>query len=692
MEADSTSNTNIPPTVHPGMVPMMPMPMNMPMPMPIPEMASLYVGDLPQDMTESVLFDKFKDFGGIAFIRMPRDATTRYPLGYAYVNFTKREDAEQAMNILNLTPLRPGDLPCRVMWAQRDPALRESGVGNIFIKNLDPSIEAKELSDTFAAFGNILSCKVMKSNGSACGFVHFENAKQAEEAIRQVDGMMLKDSKVSVMPYIPKRERKPDPEKEKQFTSVFVKNLDLEIDEEEFQRMFEEFGAISSAVLSKDASGKSRGFGFVNYESYESAAKAVETMNGKEIRGKSIFVGRSKSKTEREQELRHFQQLRLEERSSKYQGTNLYIKNLDASIDDERLRQEFSPFGTIASAKIMRDEKGGHRGFGFVCFSSPEEATKAVNEMNGRMLANKRIYVALAQSSSDRRMMLASQQSMGARIPGMHGMIGMPNPLYPHYPMAYNQPSLFPGARPPPFMLPQPVAAGSHRPRYPMFNMPGIRPVPGFMTMPPMSSEAVTGQHTSASRQKRQPVRPGMMPMPSPVTMINPTVPTMSATQPTTNKNRSYKYTSNVRNSREQQQQQPNGTTSADEATLPTTETGAPPVPGTTISVPSPAATTTTSTAAARGGILNAAALAAAAPNDQKQMLGEHLFPLVKMLEPTYAGKITGMLLEMDNAELLHLLESREALENRVNEARQVLLDSLREPHDSSTEQKTTVV
>ena len=105
--------------------------------------------------------------------------------------------AERALDTMNFDVLK--GRPIRIMWSQRDPSLRRSGVGNVFIKNLDKTIDNKAMYDTFSAFGNILSCKVAQDasgDSKGYGFVHFETEEAALQAIDKVNGMLLNDKKV----------------------------------------------------------------------------------------------------------------------------------------------------------------------------------------------------------------------------------------------------------------------------------------------------------------------------------------------------------------------------------------------------------------------------------------------------------------------------------------------------------------
>ncbi|KAK7293509.1 hypothetical protein RJT34_16376 [Clitoria ternatea] len=79
------------------------------------------------------------------------------------------------------------------------------------------------------------------------------------------------------------------------------------------------------------------------------------------------------------------------------------ISNFDDSISDEKLKELFFSYGAITSCKVIRDSNGISRGSGFVAFSTPEETSRALTEMNGIMVVSKPLFVFLAQRKEERR-------------------------------------------------------------------------------------------------------------------------------------------------------------------------------------------------------------------------------------------------------------------------------------------------
>jgi len=606
--------------------------------------ASLYVGDLNPDVVESNLFEAFSAVGSVASIRICRDNITRRSLGYGYVNFHNPDDAARAIDILNYERIK--GRPCRIMWSQRDPTLRKTGVGNVFVKNLDASIDMQTLNDTFSKFGNILSCKVSTTKegvSKGYGFVHFDSDESAHAAIRGANGLGLVGKVITVEKYIRRNDRKITSD----WTNVYVKNFPLDWTDAKISELFSAYGPINSLVIRKDVEGNNLGFGFVNYETHEAAEAAVNALHEMKVgvemvktnvegpdgvatgetteipRDKLLFVQKHQKKAERESIKLEQAKIEQAKKIEKYAGRNLYVRNFDDNIDEARLMNEFKEFGTISSCVVMRSSNGVSRGYGFVCFSSPEEATRAVTQVNGKMMDRKPIYVALAQRKDQRKMQLEAQRRQASmRNPGgaggMGGM-GIGGPMYGNMQLGGGYPgSMMPrGSGPMPsqqFMGQQymgPMPGGMK----PMYNAPG-----GVMNQ--YNNRAATGARGgrggAGGRGGRGGSRGGMI---GGGGRFDGGAPRMG----------------------------------------PISQPGLPQPPA-AIVPPS------------RNQPLTAQVLANATEEQRTNMIGERLYPLVALQQPDNASKITGMLLEMEISDLLNLLESPAALNEKIQEALAVLV------------------
>ena len=198
----------------------------------------------------------------------------------------------------------------------------------------------------------------------------------------------------------------------------------------------------------------------------------------------TLYCARAQKKSERQRELRSKHEQVKIKRMNKAEGVNVYVKNLDEGVTDDTMHEAFSPYGTITSARVMVDNTSGKsKGFGFVCFSAPEEATKAITEMNGKILLNKPIYVVLAQRREVRRTQLEAQFTQRTGMPprGLpmagQGMCSMPYWM---------------GAQPGMPQQPRPQHVLPRRPRGPMPAYGrGNYPIPAYATPGQASSRPV---------------------------------------------------------------------------------------------------------------------------------------------------------------------------------------------------------
>jgi len=163
-------------------------------------------------------------------------------------------------------------------------------------------------------------------------------------------------------------------------TELFIKSLSFDVDEDTLRNHFSQHGNLIKVKMIM-SQGQFKGIAFVEYDTHESAAKALAAENGNELLGRVMGVEFSGDKP----------------KPAAGESNTLFVGNLGFRTTEDAIYQFFGECGTVTQVRIAQGEDGRPRGFAHVEFDSAESAKKAM-EYNGYDLDGRAVRLDLSAS------------------------------------------------------------------------------------------------------------------------------------------------------------------------------------------------------------------------------------------------------------------------------------------------------
>ncbi|OMJ87795.1 hypothetical protein SteCoe_10447 [Stentor coeruleus] len=351
--------------------------------------AQLYIGGLDLKVKETDLYNLLKRFGDISNIRLCRDNHSCY----AFIAFKDPSLSTQVQHELNGSEFRNKHIHISKVIQQH-----WENVANIFVKNIPESISAKEFGEIFSKFGPIISCKLCHDDmgkSLGYGFVQYESSEYSELALKNMNGKFWQGNELMVQTFVPLGTRINATAN----SNLYVRGFPAYYTEEDLRNAFASFGKVLSVAKMLD---NGRAYGFVGFSNAEEARAACECKNNTQEKDFIWYVMPHMSKIHRKKVLREQYLMQVEEWKKK----NLYIRNLDKSIDETRLFDICKEYGAIKSLKICKMENIKYDADGncikepvskeiaYVHYEHEHHANLALNELQKKLIEGKKLYVA----------------------------------------------------------------------------------------------------------------------------------------------------------------------------------------------------------------------------------------------------------------------------------------------------------
>ena len=263
---------------------------------------SLYISNLPMQNFYDLDFYKFFTAKGyrVKTAKVVLNKRTSKLMGYGYLQFNTKEEADRCLNDMNNFVLHGQAL--RIVHSQPNK-FEYNEKANLLIKNIDKAVSQQELFEAFKEFGTIVSCKLETyPDGQSRGYAYvlYDTEEAADKAIASLNDKEFNGKKIEVNKH-EKRDKR-EPNASVKFNNLFVKNLPAGTDDAKLKDLFIMFGEIESASVQKDEQSALKDYGYVCFANPEHAEKAMQDMNKKQIgnEGQFLIVNRHVSKKDNE--------------------------------------------------------------------------------------------------------------------------------------------------------------------------------------------------------------------------------------------------------------------------------------------------------------------------------------------------------------------------------------------------------
>ncbi|KMS97598.1 hypothetical protein BVRB_5g125670 [Beta vulgaris subsp. vulgaris] len=177
---------------------------------------------------------------------------------------------------------------------------------------------------------------------------------------------------------------------------LYVVNLPFSLSPDDLKKIFSECGIVKDVELIRDKDGKNRGFGFVTMASGDDAQAVIDKFHSKELSGRAIrveFARRLKKPRPQPPSVPAVKETRHK----------LYVSNLQWKARSTHLREFFSSSFTPVSARVIFESNpsGRSAGYGFVSFSTREEAEAAISNFDGKELLGRPVRLKFSEQNSE---------------------------------------------------------------------------------------------------------------------------------------------------------------------------------------------------------------------------------------------------------------------------------------------------